>query len=477
MQRGETWKGGEAASLVRFVFLSMSGNPADLANGESQCTSYIARQDGTGPRGAYVEQHVEYADEIDLREYIELLWRGKWVIVIVTLCAMLSAAGVSFFVLDPVYESSTVLTISLPEEVQASLEDPVIAGIIGGTPQAHIRLLQDPVILERVAGSLGTPLTAAALAGKVTAKAVGDAAKGDRLVEITVRDPVPENAQALAKAIVEAYRDYLSELVSTRLSSRRQLIAAELASQEAATSEKIEKLKQLVEESGGTNLLTQEINARTAALANYRWEFAQLTSEARAASESLKVLEQQLAAIPQTVPLEWSSRTRPDTTQSPETGVFTTAQINPAYTSLLEEVSRKRADLADLRARLDAARDAIPVLETEISELKARLVKQAAIEERLEDELNTAKSRLIDLAGKLQNLEGRDARAIVRSAIGVVAPATLPAEPSGPRKLLNIAIAGVLGVMVSVFVVFIMHYWRSTQPMPAPQQPMAGRQT
>lgn len=421
-----------------------------------------------------MDEHSGYTDEIDLRQYIEVLWRGKWIIITVTFCAMLSAGLVSFFLLDPVYESSTILTVNLPEEVQADLGDPVITSVIGSTPQAHVRLLRDPVVVERAARSLGSSaLDAAALAKRVTTKVAGDATKSDRLVEITVRDPVPENAQALAKAIVEAYRGYLSDLVSARLSSRKQMISMELANQEAAMSEKLERLKQVVEGSGGTDLLTQKINAKAAELANYRWEYAQLTSEARAASDSLRVLEEQLAAVPQTITLEWPSGIQADGTRPPETGIPAPAQINPAYTSLLEDVSRKRAGLAETQARLAAAREAIPALEAEIADLKTRLIEEEALEEKLVDEVNVTKARVADLADKLQNLEGRDASALVRSAIGIVAPATLPAEPSGPRRLLNIAIAGVLGAMASVFAVFAMDFWRNTQPAQNPKQPIA----
>jgi len=422
-----------------------------------------------------MEQDNAYVDEIDLRQYIEVLWHGRWVILAVTLCAMVSAGLVSFFLLDPVYESSVMFTVSLPQEVQESLEDPVITSILGGTPQAQMRLLQDPAILEKAARSLGNgSLTAAALADKVTAKVVGDAGKGDRLVEITVRDSVPEDAQALAKAVIESYKQYLSELVASRLASRKQTISKALADQEAIALEKVEKVEKLVQESGGSDLITEEINAKTAALANYRWESDQLTSEARAASEALKVLEQQLVAIPHTVQLGWSSGAA-GTPQSPGSAAYTMTQVNPAYTSLLEEVSRKRADLADIQARLEATREAIPTLEADISRLKGELVRQKAVEEALESALNNAQSRSIELAGELQNLEGQDAKAIVQAAVGVVAPATLPTRPSGPRKLLNVAIAGVLGLMVSVFGVFIMHYWRSTPgPLPEPQERTAA---
>lgn len=418
-----------------------------------------------------MDQGNAYVDEVDLRQYIEVLWHGKWLILAVTLCAMISAALVSVFVLNPVYESSVMFTVSLPQEAQDSIKDPVIASILGGTPQAQMRLLQDPEVLERAAKSLGDgSLTAAALADKVSAKVVGDVGKGDRLVEITVKSSAPEDAQALAKAIIESYEQYLSELVASRLAWRKQVVSKALADQEAIASDKVEKLERLVQDSGGSDLITEEIDAKTAALANYRWEFGQLTTEARAATEALKVLEQQLAAIPHTVRLGWSSGAA-DASQSPGSAAYTITQVNPAYTSLLEEVSRKRADLADIQARLTAAREAIPVLEADISRLKAELVRQKAVEEALESALNDAQSRSIELAAELQNLGGQDAAAIVGAAIGVVAPAALPTRPSGPRKALNVAMAGVLGLMVSVFGVFIMHYWRSTPgQLPEPQE-------
>lgn len=42
--------------------------------------------------------------------------------------------------------------------------------------------------------------------------------------------------------------------------------------------------------------------------------------------------------------------------------------------------------------------------------------------------------------------------------------APLPEEPVSPRKMLNMAVAGVLGLMVSVFVVFFREFWRKSTP-------------
>lgn len=40
--------------------------------------------------------------------------------------------------------------------------------------------------------------------------------------------------------------------------------------------------------------------------------------------------------------------------------------------------------------------------------------------------------------------------------------AHVPEEPVSPRKMLNMAVAGVLGLMVSVFLVFFMEFWRKS---------------
>lgn len=50
-----------------------------------------------------------------------------------------------------------------------------------------------------------------------------------------------------------------------------------------------------------------------------------------------------------------------------------------------------------------------------------------------------------------------------QSRFVTIEEAPLPQEPVRPNKTLNIAIAAVLGIMVSVFIVFFLEYWRNTE--------------
>jgi succinoglycan biosynthesis transport protein ExoP len=45
----------------------------------------------------------------------------------------------------------------------------------------------------------------------------------------------------------------------------------------------------------------------------------------------------------------------------------------------------------------------------------------------------------------------------------VVAPAFPPEKPVQPRKMLNMAVAGVLGLMIGVFLAFFLHYWETSK--------------
>jgi capsular polysaccharide biosynthesis protein len=67
-------------------------------------------------------------EEIDLREYIHVLLKRKGIIILILLIAVITAAIVSYFVLQPVYEANVVIAVSEPKiknslVVEISLED------------------------------------------------------------------------------------------------------------------------------------------------------------------------------------------------------------------------------------------------------------------------------------------------------------------------------------------------------------------
>ncbi len=65
-----------------------------------------------------------HEEEIDLREYINVLLKRKGIIIIIFLIAIIIAVLVSYFVLKPVYEANVVITVSKPK-IKNSLVDEI----------------------------------------------------------------------------------------------------------------------------------------------------------------------------------------------------------------------------------------------------------------------------------------------------------------------------------------------------------------
>lgn len=89
-------------------------------------------------------------EEIDLREYINVLLKRKGVIILIFLIAVITAALVSYFYLKPVYEASTILMISKPK-YQVELEPKIQTQF---TPEVSLEtyesLIKDREIEEEV---------------------------------------------------------------------------------------------------------------------------------------------------------------------------------------------------------------------------------------------------------------------------------------------------------------------------------------
>ena len=89
-------------------------------------------------------------EEIDLREYINVLLKRKSIIILIFLIAVITAALVSYFYLNPVYEASTILMISKPK-YQVELEPKIQTQF---TPEVSLAtyesLIKDREIEEEV---------------------------------------------------------------------------------------------------------------------------------------------------------------------------------------------------------------------------------------------------------------------------------------------------------------------------------------
>ena len=458
--------------------------------------------------------------EIDLREYIEvILRRWKWIGGI-TLVAVVTAAIVSFFVIAPVYEAKAgVVIVKSKSEITfdpkyRTLSEEELAPLIGNQArrQALEALIKSNSVAAEVVANLGAMLEpeerdVSALLEMVAAEADGD------LIRIKVRGRDPKKLAAIANAWGEAYERYVNELYGGRPQSLVSIQAQAVEARETY-QETQEALTKFVGENQ-IDRLQREINAKQKLIASYKE--AQTTSQSAAFSGQLEAkrgmladyyadlvqLEQLLAdakALQRQLQGEVAS---PSAALGDALAVMflrTQAFASSAKLPVQLQVSLKEWAGGTPAQQADDVEALIAVLETRRDETQAhidhlssqllssrgydltasaddpmsRLITQYShqvleLQEQLERE--EARKRQLTQARDLawetyrtlasKEAEVQVATQVTDTEVRFAVPAVEPKHPVAPKKRLNVAIAGGLGLMVGVFGAFAMEYFEA----------------
>lgn len=155
--------------------------------------------------------------DLQLRDYIRILWRGKWFILLTTLVALATA----WYFFDqrvtpsaPKYQAKATVSVQ-SAEVPSNLVSLSILGTSTSGLTTHTQLIQSRAVLERAvqklnkasAGSETQPTSAQveALRQAITVRPI----EKTTLLEVSAEAGSSAEAEARANAVVEAYIDYL----------------------------------------------------------------------------------------------------------------------------------------------------------------------------------------------------------------------------------------------------------------------------
>lgn len=122
--------------------------------------------------------------------------------------------------------------------------------------------------------------------------------------------------------------------------------------------------------------------------------------------------------------------------------------------SLEMEIAKVEFELSYSREMVDKLEGQVKVLKVAINEKKARLTE-------LNRQLGVCKSAYATLASKIE--EARIAKAMELGEVKVVSTAFEPRYPIAPRKKLIVAIAGVVSLMLGVFMAFFLEFWQKNE--------------
>jgi succinoglycan biosynthesis transport protein ExoP len=433
-----------------------------------------------------------YEEEIDLQQLWQILMKRIWLIIGITVCAMVVAYFASR-AMTPIYEAETSFMVKTQGSGLAlAFDDMGLMGSSQNVSNNYVQLLKSRTILTRAIKKLGwVPGVDCPeiddLAKAISAQAI---AKTDAItvkVQLADREAARDLADALVDVLIEhnqemnsaatrTAREYLERQLEISTAELRQAEESMLAlksgrkvvepSLEAQTQ--IKRIAELEAQRAGADVTLGELQAKVAKIreqlggmsdtvvssetvvedpvvAQYRRSLAELEVELALARE--KYTEQH----PEVLRLQAeAAEVKANLSSAVARVVGTQTETpNPMREALLRQIVEAETEMAAARAESEALRRVIAGEEERLSQLPQKELDLA----RVTRDLEVAQQIYMMLLTKYEEMRVTEQMQI--SDLWRIDPAALPKNPVKPRKMLNTAIAGILGVFVGVAAAFI----------------------
>jgi capsular polysaccharide biosynthesis protein len=148
-------------------------------------------------------------ETIDLREYLHILKKRLWIVVLITFITTTASGIISFFVLDPVYQANTTLYVgkNISMEGNIGYQDVLLSGQL---VKDYRELAKSRLVSNIVINELGLKDTSTT----EIADMLGVNLRSDtRIIEITAQHMNPVFARDVANKVADVFKRKSVELI------------------------------------------------------------------------------------------------------------------------------------------------------------------------------------------------------------------------------------------------------------------------
>ncbi|GAG60482.1 unnamed protein product [marine sediment metagenome] len=399
-------------------------------------------------------------EEIDLREYINVLLKRKGIIILIFLIAVITAAIVSYFVLQPIYEANVVIAVSKPK-IKNSLVDEI-------SLEEYKNLIKDIEIEKELIQKLNfdkPPLEATPydLERMVTI----ELPKGTNLIKMNLRASNPKLTKDIintwATLFVEKNKKlYFDEVKKAKISVENRLKYAEKDFFE------IEEKTIKYNETDNVETIEDEIEYNTIKILDFKSRLIdiQLSLEkenakkeqiVKAINEQEKILKLNKSIVDD----QFFQQLIPNITDANlkiANLTYVSEEINPIYYDLAQQLIYTNISINSLIVEENQLTQNIVDFNTSLEELKKELTEKKLILSQLNREYSAKEKLYNNLYKQVEEIWLTETAE--EDLLKISSFAYEPRMPIKPNKKLNILIAGVLGLFVGIFVAFFVEFWQ-----------------
>jgi len=405
-------------------------------------------------------------DEVSLYDYIKVISKRKWLIIIGTF-ACIFTAGIVTLLLPRVYETQATLTMTGPD-----------------TPDMKIGVLSIPTALSlnkffnffpgdrdldlKVIRKLGLDKSPHNLTPQTLSQMITfGLAKDSRTITINVRYSHPQKVKEIANTMAEVVKEHYQALNNLEISQSQNLIDDELNLVQASLVE-AEKNSQAFKQTIDVDSLRKEIKTRSSQETSLAQEYSRIRMSlveekarlARAQEELQKqdrfyVLSKSVVEDPTYKGI--LDKLSKENIAALQAAKVESHEINPIYLNLEETITNARISIAGAKAKELHLKEKIEENRLALGKLRTQLAEKEPDWKSLTEAYDFAKEDYQSIHSA--HREGVKLLALAKTrqlkTVGAAATPTRPIDPKTKRILL---IAAVVGLLAALLLAFFLEY-------------------
>ncbi|MCD5413934.1 MAG: Wzz/FepE/Etk N-terminal domain-containing protein [Clostridiales bacterium] len=417
-------------------------------------------------------------EEISLKELIEVLLKRKTIIITITIISILTSGVLSFFVLEPVYESKAVIMVSdFAARVETpEAEDVGVENILAGLSQFPVLTMEtykqqasSPEVLLAVIEELDLEeeYNVRTLANIISINTIKDT----NLISVVVQHNDPEKASEIANVFANKFIVFVSEKTKERSTVASQYIEEQKLIEKQKLDDALIELKDFLAQPEGTSEISKELSAKLGLLTSFKTQIVQNRLSLEVLTKALQETKNQLRETPQKFTTTRSiledslladviRESTGKTSQEIAPIQMEAEEMNPIYIELTSRIANISISIVETKTRIDNIDRAINDTQAEIETLQAQLAEKQHEERIINQRVSIAQGIHDSFNRKHEELRVAESAQIGKDSMLVMSRAISGDAPVAPRKALNVAIAAVLGLMMGVFIAFFVEYWK-----------------
>jgi uncharacterized protein involved in exopolysaccharide biosynthesis len=428
-----------------------------------------------------MQQINENYNEISLRELIEVLLKGWRLIAIITAVSLLFSGIFSFFIQDPTYEAKAILMASFATEKLTTLQNDnkdiasildTIAAYPSMTIQTYKEQIKSSKVLQQVIDEMELgkyEINRSELREMIELETIANT----NLITVKVTNKDPKFAADIANKLTKVFTASITDMTRKQASESSTFLKGQLEVEKKNLDEATLELKEYSSQPRGANELRQEFDSKLLMLTTFKTQLVEKEVELNKAKTALTASEKTLNSTPLLIITKKSVGQDPLLNQivaeTTGTSIKDAAQItmeseeiNEGYISLSTKVSEYIIAVSELSGEIEMIRTKINSTQIELENMQLELVDKEHNQALLQRKVELSQGTYDTFLNKYEEIRIAESTEIGNSTINIISHAAIPEEPVGPRKMFNLAIAGVIGIMIGIFVAYFKHYWRTS---------------